>query len=49
MIPDGSKAAVCDSTGILGYEKGADWYFEGDLAFTLCTPCPAEEGSTWRL
>ena len=44
MIPDGSKAAVCYSTGIVGYEKGADWYFEGDLAFTLYTPCPAEEG-----
>jgi len=44
MIPDGSKAAVCYSTGIEGYEKGADWYFEGDLAFTLYTPCPAEEG-----
>jgi len=44
MIPDGSKAAVCYSTGIVGYEKGADWYFEGDVAFTLYTPCPSEEG-----
>jgi hypothetical protein len=44
IIPDGSKAAVCYSTGVVGYEKGADWYFEGDLAFTLYTPCPAEEG-----
>ena len=44
MIPDSGKAAVCYSTGIEGYEKGADWYFEGDLAFTLYTPCPAEEG-----
>ena len=26
------------------YEKGADWYFEGDVAFTLYTPCPSEEG-----
>lgn len=44
MIPDGSKAAVCYSTGIIGYEKGADWYYEGDQAFTLYTPCPSEEG-----
>lgn len=44
MIPDGSKAAVCYSTGIVKYEQGADWYFEGDQAFTLYAPCPAEEG-----
>ena len=44
MVPESRKAAVCYSTGIVGYEKGADWYYEGDQAFTLYTPCPAEEG-----
>lgn len=44
MVPGTRKAAVCYSTGIVGYEKGADWYYEGDLAFTLYTPCPSEEG-----
>lgn len=43
-MPDGRKAAVCYSTGIVGYERGADWYLEGGLAFTLHTHCPAEEG-----
>ncbi len=44
MVPETRKAAVCYSTGIVGYEKGADWYYEGDQAFTLYTPCPSEEG-----
>jgi len=44
MIPDGSKAAVCYSTGVIPDKQGADWYYGGDLAFTLYETCPSEEG-----
>ncbi|MEN5147033.1 hypothetical protein [Brevundimonas diminuta] len=44
MVPDGSKAAVCYSTGVVKDEQGADWYFGGDVVFTLYQPCPSEEG-----
>lgn len=44
MIPDGSKAAVCYSAGVVPDKQGADWYYGGDLAFTLYQACPSEEG-----
>ena len=44
MIPDGSKAAVCYSTGVIPDKQGADWYYGGDLVFTLYETCPSEEG-----
>lgn len=47
MIPDGSKAAVCYSTGIVGYEKGADWYFEGIWPSPSIRRAPPRR-ATWR-
>ncbi|WP_427791699.1 hypothetical protein [Brevundimonas diminuta] len=44
IVPDGSKAAVCHSDGVVKDKQGADWYLEGDLVFTLYQPCPSEEG-----
>lgn len=44
LVADGSKAAVCYSQGVEKDVRGADWYFEGQLAFTLYDPCPSEEG-----
>lgn len=35
MIPDGSEAAVCYSTGVVPDKQGADWYYDGELVFTL--------------
>lgn len=44
LVADGSKAAVCYSTGVVPDQQGADWYYEGDKVFTLYQPCPSEEG-----
>ncbi|QNQ07890.1 hypothetical protein [Sphingomonas alpina] len=41
MIADGSKAAVCYSTGIEKDVRGADWYLDGKIAFTLYEMCPS--------
>lgn len=43
MIPDGSEAAVCYSTGVVTDKQGADWYYDGELVFTLYQPCPSED------
>lgn len=39
---DGSKAALCYSSGVEPDVQGADWYAEGEKAFTLFVPCPSE-------
>ena len=44
LVADRNKAAVCYSEGIEKDVTGADWYFEGRVAFTLYDPCPSEEG-----
>lgn len=41
---DGSKAALCYSTGVEQDVSGADWYAEGEKAFTLFLMCPSEAG-----
>lgn len=39
---DGSRGAVCYSTGVEKYTRGADWYIDGAKAFTLFDMCPSE-------
>ncbi len=39
---DGSRGAVCYSTGVEEYKRGADWYIDGEKAFTLFDMCPGE-------
>ncbi|MGH6617026.1 hypothetical protein [Sphingomonas sp.] len=41
MVADGSKAAVCYSTGVEKDVRGADWYLDGKIAFTLYEMCPS--------
>ena len=41
---DGSKAALCYSEGVEPDVRGADWYAEGEKAFTLFLMCPSEAG-----
>lgn len=41
---DGSKAALCYSEGVEQDVRGADWYAEGEKAFTLFLMCPSEAG-----
>ncbi|MBO9519548.1 MAG: hypothetical protein J7493_15915 [Porphyrobacter sp.] len=36
---DGSKAAVCYSSGVIPDVQGADWYADGEKAITLYLPC----------
>lgn len=40
MVTDGSKAAVCYSTGVEQDVRGADWYLDGEKVFTLYAMCP---------
>lgn len=42
MVVDGSKAAVCYSTGVEKDVRGAAWYLGGEVAFTLYQKCPSE-------
>ena len=51
---DGSRGAVCYSTGVEKYTRGADWYIDGEKAFTLFDMCPSEAGDlnglgTWPI
>lgn len=39
---DGQRGAVCYSTGVEEYTRGADWYIDGEKAFTLFDMCPSE-------
>lgn len=39
---DGSRGAVCYSTGVEEHKRGADWYIDGEKAFTLFDMCPSE-------
>jgi hypothetical protein len=41
IVADGSKAAVCYSTGVEKDVRGADWYLDGKIAFTLYEMCPS--------
>jgi hypothetical protein len=38
---DGTKVAVCYSTGVHEWDQGADWYIEGRKVFTLYMKCPS--------
>jgi len=44
LTPDGRTAAVCYSSGVEHDVRGADWYYEGEIAFTLYQACPSREG-----
>ena len=39
---DGQRGAVCYSTGVVPDERGADWYIDGDKAFTHYDMCPSD-------
>ena len=39
LVADGSKAAVCFSFGVEQDVRGADWYIDGQRAFTLYMRC----------
>jgi hypothetical protein len=39
---DGQRGAVCYSTGVVQNERGADWYIDGDKAFTHYEMCPSD-------
>lgn len=41
MSLDGTKTAVCYSTGVEPDVRGADWYVDGTKVFTLYTRCPS--------
>ncbi|WP_158298677.1 hypothetical protein [Sphingomonas psychrotolerans] len=42
MSRDGSRTAVCYSTGVEPNVRGADWYVDGAKVFTLYARCPSE-------
>jgi hypothetical protein len=42
MSLDGTKTAVCYSTGVEPDVRGTDWYVDGAKVFTLYTRCPSE-------
>ena len=51
---DGQRGAVCYSTGVEEYTRGADWYIDGAKAFTLFDMCPSDAGDlnglgTWPI
>ncbi|PZO04247.1 MAG: hypothetical protein DCF29_10585 [Alphaproteobacteria bacterium] len=39
---DGQRGAVCYSTGVVPDVSGADWYIDGEKAFTRYEMCPSE-------
>jgi hypothetical protein len=39
---DGTKTAVCYSTGVEPDVRGADWYVDGAKVFTLYARCPSK-------
>ena len=39
---DGQRGAVCYSTGVEKYTRGADWFIDGEKAFTLYDMCPGD-------
>ena len=39
---DGQRAAVCYSTGVVPDVSGADWYIDGEKAFTRYEMCPGD-------
>lgn len=39
---DGQRGAVCYSTGVEKYTRGADWFIDGEKAFTLFDMCPSD-------
>lgn len=39
---DGQRGAVCYSTGVEKYTRGADWFIDGEKAFTLYDMCPSD-------
>lgn len=39
---DGQLGAVCYSTGVEKYTRGADWFIDGEKAFTLYDMCPSD-------
>lgn len=41
MSLDGTKTAVCYSTGVEPDVRGADWYVDGAKVFTLYARCPS--------
>lgn len=42
IVADGSKAAVCYSTGVVPNVQGADWYLAGEKVLTNYARCPGE-------
>ena len=39
---DGSRGAVCYSTGVVPDVSGANWYIDGEKAFTRYEMCPSD-------
>ena len=39
---DGQRGAVCYSTGVEKYTRGAEWFIDGEKAFTLYDMCPSD-------